>query len=279
VGSESSSWILYLFVMRYAPDMVLIIPSIPIVHGLCGAQIALLAHEARHAELEIYSQSPVDRARLLRKENAKMIHLEFLDRDPWDDECLCLIHEIREAVDVPVGFSLADSPHTESECTLLFDAGIHRIFLPREMDELQFLHYCGLFTSRKIIPKVNPSFDFETKFSEYRTRGVERIGVEISGSDALEMGTLDWDRLEAMTFAARTAGIRLTAFHGVRGYPDLKHLQELGPALDSLILCRALNENRFPCQLIWREVEAVAALEENPASNLWSNPLEGKPHI
>jgi phosphoribosylformimino-5-aminoimidazole carboxamide ribotide isomerase len=259
--------------------MVLIIPSIPIVHGVCGAQIALLAHEAHHPELEIYSQSPIDRARLLRKENAKMLHLEFLDRDPWDESCLCLIREIREAVDIPIGVSLTEPPHTESEYMLLFDAGIHRIFLPPGMEESIFLHYCGRFTSRKIIPKLDPSFDFEKKLPEYRARGVERIGIEISGSDALEMGTLDWDRLETITAAAGTAGIRLTAFHGVRGYPDLKRIQELGPALDSILLCRALNENRFPCQLIWREVEAVAALEENPASNLWSNPLAGKPHI
>ncbi|HET6402926.1 MAG TPA: hypothetical protein VFH95_16200 [Candidatus Kapabacteria bacterium] len=259
--------------------MVLIIPSIPIAHGVCGAQIALSAHEARHSELDIYSQSPVDRARLLRKENAKMIHLEFLDRDPWEQSCMDLIREIRDAVDVPIGVSLADLPPDEAVCTLLFDSGVHRIFLPREAPEPAYLHYCASFSSRKVIPKLDPSFDFERKFPEYRARGVERIGVEISGNDALEMEMLDWERLQTMTSAAGTAGIRLTAFHGVRGYPDLKRLQELGPALDSLILCRALNENRFPCQLIWREVEAVAALEENPASNLWSNPLEGRPHI
>ncbi len=259
--------------------MVLIIPSIPIVHGVCGAQIALLAHEARHAEVDIYSQSPVDRARLLRKENAKMIHLEFLDRDAWDETCLHLVREIHEAVDIPIGVSLAEPPRTESECTLLFDAGIHRVFLPPGTPEPVFLQYCANFTSRKIIFKVDSSFDFETKLPEYHACGVERIGVEISGSDALEMEMIDWERLARMTTAASTAGIRVTAFHGVRGYPDLKRFQELGPALDSLILCRALNENRFPCQLIWRKVEAVAALEENPASNLWSNPLAGKPHI
>src|SRR5665213_951083 len=201
--------------------MVLIIPSIPIVHGVCGAQIALPAHEANHAELDIYSQSPVDRARLLRKENAKMLHLEFLDRDPWDESCIDLIREIHEAVDIPIGVSLAEPPRSETECKLLFDAGIHRIFLPREMEESLFLHYCGEFTSRKIIPKVDPSFDFETKFPEYRARGVERIGVEISGTDALEMEMLNWERLQKMTSAAGTAAIRLTAFHGVRGYPDL----------------------------------------------------------
>ncbi len=259
--------------------MVLIIPSIPIVHGVCGAQIAMLAHEVRHSEQEIYSQSPIDRARLLRKENAKMLHLEFLDRAPWETICQDLIREMREAVDVPIGISLVEPPDSETECHLLFEAGVHRIFLPLGTAEAEYLQYCTQFSSRKIIPKVDLSFPFEEKLSEYRGRGIERLGVEISATDALESGAIDWTRLEYVSHLAGRAGIRLTAMHGVRGYPDLKHFQEIDPALDSLVLCRALNENRFPCQLIWREVESVAALEENPSSNLWINPLTGRPHL
>ncbi len=90
---------------------------------------------------------------------------------------------------------------------------------------------------------------------------------------------IDWDRLRAISAIAIAAGIRLTALRGVRGYPELKRLQDIGGAFDSLVLGRAINENRFPCQLIWREVEAEAAFETTPANNLWSNPLEGKPHI
>lgn len=259
--------------------MVLIIPSIPIVHGICGAQIATPAYESLHREREIYSQSPIDRARLLRKENAKMIHLEFLDRAAWETICLELIREMREAVDIPIGISLSDPPRSNSDCEQLFEAGAYRIFLPIETPEQLAFAYCSTFSSRKIIPKVELSFPFEEKLPEYRSRGVERLGVEISRSDALETDVLDWQQIEAVSTLAANAGIRLTAMHGVRGYPELKQLQDLNPTLDSLILCRALNENRFPCQLIWREVEAVAAYEENPASNLWRNPLEGKPHI
>ncbi len=265
--------------LGFALTMVLIIPSIPIVHGVCGAQIAIPAHESFHAKREIYSQSPIDRARLLRKENAKMVHLEFLDRAPWESSCLGLIREIHEAVDIPIGISLSEPPRRELDCEQIFEAGAYRIFLPIETPESLFIPYCATFSSRKIIPKVELSFPFEEKLPEYRARGIERVGVEISRSDALEAGVLDWQRLEAVSTVAGAAGVRLTAMHGVRGYPELKHLQDINPSLDSLILCRALNENRFPCQLIWREVEAVAAFEENPASNLWRNPLEGKPHI
>ncbi|SRR5579883_259574 len=259
--------------------MVLIIPSIPIVHGVCGAQIASLAHEIHHADRDIYSQDPIDRARLLRKENAKMLNLQFLDHDPWDDECLAIIRRMREAVDIPFGISLLDIPQAQHDCKILFDAGIYRLFLPVGTDEALFFSWCGSFTSRKIIPTVDLTFDLAAKLPVYRSRGVERIAIDISRRDTLESGTIDWNKLRAVIDLAKENSIRLTVLHGVRGYPELKQLQDMGPALDSLILCRALNENRFPCQLIWREMEATYAFESTPKSNLWTNPLEGKPHL
>ncbi len=259
--------------------MLLIIPSIPISHGVCGAQIASFAHEIHHADRDIYSQNPVDRARLFRKENAKMLHLQFIDRDPWDESSLELIRAMREAVDIPFGLAPTDDPPSEQACQQLFDAGIYRVWLPEHTPEEMLFAYAKRFKSGKIIPTLDGSFDFESKLSLYRQNAIERVGLDISPRDTLEMGTIDWDRLRSISAAALAAGMRLTALHGVRGYPELKKLQDVGGAFDSLVLCRAINENRFPCQLIWREVEAEAALETTPMNNLWSNPLEGKPHI
>jgi phosphoribosylformimino-5-aminoimidazole carboxamide ribotide isomerase len=259
--------------------MVLIIPSIPIVHGVCGAQIASLAHEVHHSDRDIYSQNPIDRARLFRKENAKMLHLQFLDRDPWDDSCIEIIRQMREAVDIPFGLSISDPPLNSADLKLLFESGIYRIFLPLDTLETLYFNYCDLFSSRKIIPTLDLSFDFESKLPIYKARGADRIGIDISRRDALETGRVDWERLRTISAIAAKAGIRLTALHGVSGFPELKQLESLGPALDSLILCRALNENRFPCQLIWREMEAAYAFETTPSSNLWSNPLNGREHV
>jgi phosphoribosylformimino-5-aminoimidazole carboxamide ribotide isomerase len=260
-------------------NVVLIIPSIPIMHGLCGAQIAARAHETHFAEQDIYTQDPVDRVRLLRKENSKMINLQFVGSDPWDDAGLALLRRIREAVDIPLNISLADAPPSNAECHALLDAGVYRIFLPLDTPEEMFLSYCGRFTSRKVIPTVDLSFDFRNKLPIYREHRVERIAIDISPSDSLETNSAEWQRLTEFGEAAAELCIRLTVIHGIRGYRELKHLQELGPAYDSLILGRALNENRFPCQLIWREMEATAAFETTPASNLWTNPLAGKAHV
>ncbi|HEY3876571.1 MAG TPA: HisA/HisF-related TIM barrel protein [Candidatus Kapabacteria bacterium] len=258
---------------------MLIIPSILIVHGVCGTQIASVAHETHHAGRDIYSQNPIDRARLFRKENAKMLHLRFLDHEAWEPRSLALIAALREAVDIPFGLSVLDDIPSESECRALFDAGIHRIFFPENVKEPLLFSAAQCFSSRKIVPMVDLDLPFETLLPKYHAAGIERIGIEISRGDMLEAGSIDWERFKAIAALALRHGIRITVLHGVRGYPDLKKLQTLSTAVDSLVLCRALNENRFPCQLIWREVEAETAFESAPTNNLWTNPLAGVPHI
>ena len=121
-----------------------------------------------------------------------MLNLQFLDHDPWDEECLAIIRRMREAVDIPFGVSLAEAPSGEQSCKVLFDAGIYRLFLPVGTDEAAFFSWCGTFTSRKIIPTVDLSFDFATKLPEYRARGIERVAIDISRRDTLETGTIEW---------------------------------------------------------------------------------------
>ena len=259
--------------------MVLIIPSITIVHGVCCGQIAALAHETHHAGSKIYSQDPIDRARLLRKENAKLIHLHFTDGDAWNARNVDLLCRMRAAVDIPFELSLNELPTDDTCLSDLLDCGIYRLFLPLETAESILFRHCDRLKSRKIVPTVDLSFDFAGKLPFYRQHGIERVAVDISPRDTLEQNVIDWDKLAEVSTIAAEAKIRLTALHGVRGYPELRKLQDLNPSLDSLVLSRALNENRFPCQLIWREVEAEAAFESSPGSNLWSNPLNGRESV
>lgn len=258
--------------------MVLIIPTISIVHGVCGGQIASVAHEVHHADGEIYSHDPVDRARLLRKENSKMIHLHFPESDPWSPECRAIIRSMRNAVDVPFEIGLNELPYSPQELEPLMGCGVARVLLPLGTPEAVVLEYGARFPG-KIVPTLNLRFNFADKLPEYKQNKIERVALEISSRDILELGVIDWDRLATVLEIARDTKVRVTALHGVRGYPELRRLQDLNVALDSLVLCRALNENRFPCQLIWREVEAESALSSTPRSNLWSNPLGDKPHV
>jgi phosphoribosylformimino-5-aminoimidazole carboxamide ribotide isomerase len=258
--------------------MLLIIPTIPIVHGICASQISALTSRDDCASQEIYSVSPSDRARLLRKENAKTLHLEFWDSEPWSEESLGVITDIRNAVDIPFEISLTDLPEVSGELAKLFDRGIYRVFLPLSSSMNELFEYTTEYSNRKVIGTVNLDFDLNM-MSVLKDHGINRLGIDISPVDTLESDCIDWDALSALHDCAKSFGIRLTVLHGVRGYPDLAKLQQIGLGLDSLVLCRALNENRFPCQMIWRECEADAALEMSPSQNLWTNPLEGKEHI
>jgi phosphoribosylformimino-5-aminoimidazole carboxamide ribotide isomerase len=258
--------------------MVLIIPTISIVHGVCGGQIASLAHEVHHADRDIYTQDPVDRARLLRKENSKLIHLHFPESDPWSPECRAIIARMREAVDVPFEIGLTELPYSVRDLEPLMACGVARLLLPLGTPQEILFEYSAHFP-RKIVPTLDMRFDYAGKLPIYKENKIDRIAIEISARDILELSVINWDKLREISEIVCDHKLRITALHGVRGYPELRTLQNISPAIDSLVLCRALNENRFPCQLIWREVEAEAALGSSPISNLWSNPLGHKAHI
>jgi phosphoribosylformimino-5-aminoimidazole carboxamide ribotide isomerase len=50
---------------------------------------------------------------------------------------------------------------------------------------------------------------------------------------------------------------KVTHSGGISGYKDLIHLQKEGEGyVDSVIIGRALYENKFPCQKIWRVAES-----------------------
>ena len=106
--------------------MLLVIPSITIKGGTCVGQISYPAVSGN----ELLYQKPEDRARLLRKENAKALHLVFDDETAWNPETLELIERIRLAVDIPILVSLSKIPADISQVKQMIQSGIYRLFLP-----------------------------------------------------------------------------------------------------------------------------------------------------
>jgi phosphoribosylformimino-5-aminoimidazole carboxamide ribotide isomerase len=63
--------------------------------------------------------------------------------------------------------------------------------------------------------------------------------------------------LRVMRELGEQAGMRITASGGIAGLQDLLAVQELEPfGVDSVVVGRALYENRFSCQAVWRMCEA-----------------------
>ena len=83
--------------------------------------------------------------------------------------------------------------------------------------------------------------------------GVKRFAV----TDVSRNGVLGGPNLELTNTIAQITGGKITHSGGIRNKDellDLQSLMELG--VDSVIVGRALYENRFPCQKLWRVAES-----------------------
>jgi phosphoribosylformimino-5-aminoimidazole carboxamide ribotide isomerase len=70
-------------------------------------------------------------------------------------------------------------------------------------------------------------------------------------------GTMHGVNLELLRELATKTGMRVTSAGGVGGLEDLLKIQELEPlGVDSVVIGRALYQNRFSCQALWRMCEA-----------------------
>jgi phosphoribosylformimino-5-aminoimidazole carboxamide ribotide isomerase len=84
---------------------------------------------------------------------------------------------------------------------------------------------------------------------EMEDRGVRRIIY----TDISRDGTMEGPNVEAYrTMGRHLDKTRVTASGGVGGYDDLLRLQNLQSyGVDSVVVGKALYENRFPCQQFW----------------------------
>jgi phosphoribosylformimino-5-aminoimidazole carboxamide ribotide isomerase len=80
-------------------------------------------------------------------------------------------------------------------------------------------------------------------------RGIRRIIY----TDISKDGTLEGPSIDAYrTMGEKLTRARITASGGIGGYLDLLRIKELAPyRVDSVIVGRALYDNRFPCQQFW----------------------------
>jgi len=70
-------------------------------------------------------------------------------------------------------------------------------------------------------------------------------------------GTLRGVDLKSLRLLGEKSGLRITASGGVGGLEDLLRIQELEPyGVDSVVIGRALYQNKFSCQALWRMCEA-----------------------
>jgi phosphoribosylformimino-5-aminoimidazole carboxamide ribotide isomerase len=249
--------------------MLLIIPSITIKDGHCIGKISYPGASLNAPEYD----RPEDRARLLRKENAKALHLIF--KDEWDSETTDLVERISRAVDIPILISLPSLPEDILIVKQIIESGIYRLLLPSDASDT-FLNLCiHDFSRQKIVVSIQLELASRALLERLRQDGLIRICITMPENEQ----RLPLVKLQEIANLAREKEMRLSLLFGVYSYKALIELANLRPGFDSVILGKALDENSFPCQDIWREIEQKDFSARGTEANLWKNPLELVPHI
>ncbi len=224
--------------------MLLVIPAIDLSGGRC-----VRLRMGRYADEADYFVDPVRMAKLWRVQNAKALHLANVDPDGTGNRAV--IRDIAAAVDIPL--QVGGGIRTMADVDELLEAGVYRVVLggaalrePDFAEEAVAKHTCSRVVVGVAGQAGGDGLDPVAAALEMERRGVRRI-VYTEPADA---DGPDLDACRAL--AERLSTCRLTVAGGVRDYRDLLRLQELAPlGLDSVILGRALYENRFACQGLW----------------------------
>ena len=84
---------------------------------------------------------------------------------------------------------------------------------------------------------------------QMKNLGVSRIVYSEIGAD----GEARISNPASLKELATGSGVRITAQGGIHGYQELIALQEVEKyGVDSVIVGKALYDNKFPCQQLWR---------------------------
>jgi len=248
---------------------------IPVIDIKQGKSVRML--EGLEDKTLYYSDSPLTMARLFRKENAKCIHITDLDGALQGNMVNYLtIKEIVKEVGIPVQLG-GGVRSFEVARKLIEDLGVYRLVLGTAIvDNLSIVEQIlNKFSPSKVIVGVDvrDGYFVKTGWTEktdikgldlalkVKSMGVQRIIYQ----DVSRVGTFAGPNIEGLKEIALKTGLKVTAAGGIGGYPDLKRVQELEPlGVDSVMISRALYENKFPCQQIWRELEKVDTSLELP---------------
>jgi phosphoribosylformimino-5-aminoimidazole carboxamide ribotide isomerase len=242
---------------------MLVFPVIDLKDGKCVRTI--LGHNDK---TEYYSESPVNVARLFRKENFKVIHITDLDGVFHGDmKNFHVIKEISDSLDIPI--QLGGGLKNFDIVRKVFDElKVYRIvigtaaFKNPELLENILSNYSSTKLAVSIDEKNNKiatdgwrkqidlaPVDFALKMESL---GVKRIIYQ----DVSRVGNLCGPNIPRLKELAEATSLKITAAGGICSYEDLKRILELESlGIDSVMISRALYENQFPCQRIWREAE------------------------
>lgn len=215
-----------------------------------------------------YSDAPEEMARLCRLENAKSLHVTDIDGARTGRLVNAdTIKRMVERVDIPI--ALGGGLRTAQEVQKAFDLGVYRVrvgtMVIENPDEARDLirHY----GPSRIILGIDAMDGIVATKGWEESSGLTAMTVALNAkalgftrmvyTDIRLDGTMRGVNLPIMRELAEKTGLRITASGGVGGLEDLLRIQELEQyGVDSVVIGRALYQNRFACQALWRMCEA-----------------------
>lgn len=243
---------------------ILIIPSIDIIDG----KTVRIVQGIPELNCKDYGNDPVEMAKIWRAENAKCLHVVDFNAS-WNHSHTNdnVIRDICESVIIPV--ELGGGIRNFEDAKLAFEQGVARIVVgslayeePKEFEKI--LEH---FTPNKVVAAIDVINDevvihgrklftglrSTTFAAKLKEMGAERYII----TDVRTNGMLSGPNIELSKKIAEITQKKVTHSGGIGGYEDLIKLQkEAEGYVDSVIIGRALYENKFSCQKIWRVAEA-----------------------
>jgi phosphoribosylformimino-5-aminoimidazole carboxamide ribotide isomerase len=241
--------------------MLLIIPAMEIREGRC-------VRTAQGVDGFGYPVDPVQVAKLWRTENAKSLHVTDLDgvregRVVNGD----IIRRLVQNVDIPI--ILGGGLVTLEAVRWAFDTGVYRALISAMLvdnpDELK--RVIEEFGATKVVLGIYAVDGVFVRRGTMSSSGLTALSAALNAK-ALGFRRVVYTDIDAEGNPARVnlkilreigekTGMRVTAAGGVTGLEDLLKIQELERyGIDSVVIGRALYENRFSCQATWRRSEA-----------------------
>lgn len=246
---------------------LLIIPSIDLANGHCARCITgVPGTEQLYSEM---ADHPVEIAQLWRRENAKCLHVTDTDSFAGKDDLNTLqqVVAMQKAVDIPIEF--VTFQHDIAVIRMLLEAGVYRVVVnitafsaPDDVRALvtEFGSSRVIFGLRSHEQHVFLGDDIGSiSDGDYLTRVRDLGGKRVIYTEQDWEGALSGEDMDIIHTLCDNAGpsLRVTMAGGIASPQQLWDLQRNAPKnVDSVVIGRALYENRFPCQRIWRTAEA-----------------------
>ena len=254
---------------------MLVIPSIDLEDNKC-----VRIFKELHETTQYYSESPVTVAKLFRKENFKTIHITDLDGVRYGEmKNYDTIKKISESVDIPIQLG-GGIRNFEIAKKMFNELGVYRIVIgtgaitnPNMLTQL-----LKDYSSSKIIVGIdeklnnvvtNGWINFANITPLDFAKQMESLGVSrIIYQDVTRVGNLSGPNVERLIEISENTNLKITAAGGICNYKDLKKIRDLEiKNIDSVLISRALYENKFPCQILWRDLEREDTSLELPNVN------------